>query len=65
MFRPSRPSSGPPRKTDPKAGIPQCRKTKQLLDQFFLEGLKMTDYVETCRPDIYNIVYKNIFCVIH
>jgi len=24
----------------------------------FLEGLRMTDWVETCRPDIYSVVYE-------
>ena len=24
----------------------------------FLEGLRMTDQVETCHPDIYTIIYK-------
>jgi len=56
MFRPSRSSSGPPR--------------KQIQELLFLKGLRMIYYVETCRPDMYTIVYKikvalltDVFCL--
>jgi hypothetical protein len=45
-------------------GCHNALKHNTALGSVFLEGLRMTYWVETYRPDIYTIVYKNKCCVI-